>query len=226
MKKLVSFLFLCLANFSFAYMSINPVIFDKRIDNGGAKEEFFVSNPTKTEVGYRVYVEPSDNGEDMSKWIEFYPTSLKLKPGETKKINVFIEAPEKAKKGEYTGILGIKEITVPNSLKNNRAGVNLYTDLKIELAGFVGELKPKLEINDLKLKNKKLSFNIKNIGEIRTKVEAYIEEKGKDPIYLDSFRILQNKEKSFEKELSTTLSKNSKLIIYDLAGKKVLEKKM
>ena len=53
-----------------------------------------------------------------------------------------------------------------------------------------------------------------------------IEEKGKDPIYLDSFRILQNKEKSFEKELSTTLSKNSKLIIYDLAGKKVLEKKM
>ncbi len=83
-----------------------------------------------------------------------------------------------------------------------------------------------MEINDLKLKNKKLSFNIKNIGEIRTKVEAYIEEKGKDPIYLDSFRILQNKEKSFEKELSTTLSKNSKLIIYDLAGKKVLEKKM
>ena len=48
MKKLISFLFLCLANFSFAYMSINPVIFDKRIDNGGGKEEFFVSNPTKT----------------------------------------------------------------------------------------------------------------------------------------------------------------------------------
>ena len=55
MKKLISFLFLCLANFSFAYMSINPVIFDKRIDNGGGREEFFVSNPTKTEVGYRVY---------------------------------------------------------------------------------------------------------------------------------------------------------------------------
>ena len=162
----------------------------------------------------------------MSKWIEYYPTSLKLKPGETKKINVFIEAPEKAKKGEYTGVLGIKEITVPNSLKNNRAGVNVYTDLKIELAGFVGELKPKLEINDLKLKNKKLSFNIKNIGEIRTKVEAYIEEKDKEPIYLDSFRILQNKEKSFEKELSTTLSKNSKLIIYDLAGNKILDKKL
>ena len=77
-----------------------------------------------------------------------------------------------------------------------------------------------------KLKNKKLSFNIKNIGEIRTKVEAYIEEKDKEPIYLDSFRILQNKEKSFEKELSTTLSENCKLIIYDLAGNKILDKKL
>ncbi len=226
MRKLISFLFLCLANISFAYMSINPVIFDKRIDNGGAKEEFFVSNPTKTEVGYRVYVEPSDNGEDMSKWIEYYPTSLKLKPGETKKINVFIEAPSKVKEGEYTGILGIKEVTVPNSLKNNRAGVNVYTDLKIELAGFVGDLKPKLEIKNFKLKDKKLSFNIKNIGDIRTKVEAYIEEKGKEPVYLDSFRILQNKEKSFEKEFLNNFSNDSKLIIYDMAGKKILEKKL
>lgn len=226
MRRLISFLLLCLSNMSFAYMSINPVIFDKRIDNGGAKEEYFVSNPTKVEVGYRVYVEPSDSGEDMSKWIEYYPTSLKLKPGETKKINVFIEAPEKAKKGEYTGILGIKEVTVPNSLKNNRAGVNVYTDLKIELAGFVGDITPKLEIKDFKVKDKKLSFNIKNIGEIRTKVEAYIEEEGKEPIYLDSFRVLQNKEKSFEKEISSKLSKKSKLVLYDLTGKKVLEKKM
>ena len=206
MRKLIGSLFLCLANISFAYMSINPVIFDKRIDNGGAVEEYYISNPTKTEVGYRIYVEPSDNGKDMSKWIEYYPTSIKLKPGETKKINVLIEAPEKAPKGEYTGILGVKEITVPASLKNNKAGVNVYTDLKID-------------------KNT-LSFGIKNIGEIRTKVEAYLEEKDKEPVYLDSFRILQNKEKTYNKKLENKISKKTKLVVYDLSGKKILEQKL
>jgi len=225
MKKLIG-LFLCLANISFAYMSINPVIFDKRIDNGGANEEYYISNPTKTEIGYRIYVEPSDNGGDMSKWIEYYPTSIKLKPGETKKISVFIEAPEKAKQGEYTGILGVKEVTIPSSLKGNKAGVNVYTDLKIELAGFVGDLKPNLEIKDLKFEKNKLSFRIKNIGEIRTKVEAYIESKDKDLVYLDSFRILQNKEKTFDKKLENKIGKKSKLVIYDLNGKKILEQNL
>ena len=226
MRKLIGSLFLCLANISFAYMSINPVIFDKRIDNGGAVEEYYISNPTKTEVGYRIYVEPSDNGKNMSKWIEYYPTSIKLKPGETKKINVLIEAPEKAPKGEYTGILGVKEITVPASLKNNKAGVNVYTDLKIELAGFVGDLKPNLEISNLKIDKNTLSFGIKNIGEIRTKVEAYLEEKDKEPVYLDSFRILQNKEKTYSKKLENKISKKTKLVIYDLSGKKILEQKL
>lgn len=225
MKKLISFLLLCLSNMSFAYMSINPIIFDKRIDKGGAKEEYFISNPTKTEVGYRIYVEPSDSKKDMTKWIEYYPTSLKLKSGETKKISVFIEAPKGTENGEYTSILGVKEVTVPNSLKNNRAGVNVYTDLKIELAGFVGDIKPKIEITKIKIENNKLSFNIKNIGDIRTKVEAYLEEKGKTPVYLDSFRVLQNKEKSFEKKIDK-ISKDSKIVIYNLNGEKILEQKL
>ena len=227
MNKLIGFLFFCFVNISFSYMSINPVIFDKRIDNGGSSEEYYISNPTKSEVGYRIYVEPSDIEKDMSKWIEYYPTSIKLKPGETKKINVFIEAPKEIKtKGEYTGILGIKEITVPSSFKNNKAGVNIFTDLKIELAGFVGDLKPNLKISNLKLEDNLLSFDIKNIGEIRTKVEAYLESNDKEPIYLDSFRILKDKEKSYTKKINKKINKTTKLVIYDLNGKKIVEENL
>ena len=76
----------------------------------------------------------------------------------------------------------------------------------------IEELKPKLEINDLKLKNKKLSFNIKNIGEIRTKVEAYIEEKDKENYDLKHDLITADmKIESLEAQLQEAKDKNIEL---------------
>lgn len=226
MKKIIIFVcFLIISSLSYCFTSINPTIFDKRIDNGGAGNEYYISNPTNSEIGYRIYVEPSESEKDMSKWIEFYPSSLKLKAGETKKIKVFVESPLNTEKGEYTAILGIKEVAVPNSVKEESAGVTIYTDLKLEIAGFVGDLKPELQITNFKASKDSIQFKIKNTGEIRTKVEAYIESKGHDPIFLDSFRLLQGKEKSFSTQIDLTkYSKNAKLVIYDLNDNKLYEK--
>ena len=226
MKKILLSLFVVINSLSYSFTNINPTIFDKRIDDGGATQEFYISNPTSSEIGYRIYKEQSDSGKDMSSWIEVYPTSLKLKSGETKKIKIFVEASEKSEKGEYTAILGVKEVAVPMSTKES-AGVAIYTDLKLEIAGFVGDLKPDLKIKNLKIKDSKLKFSIKNVGDIRTKVEAYIETKGKEPLYLDSFRLLQNKEKEFETNIDLNkYKKETKLVIYDLKNNKLLEKEI
>lgn len=225
MKKLLSLMFLLISSLSYCFTSINPAIFDKRIDGGGAGEEYYISNPTNSEIGYRIYVEPSDSPNDMSKWIEYYPTSLKLKAGETKKVKVFIEAPQNVKEGEYTAVLGVKEVAIPMSLKAENAGVSIYTDLKLEIAGFVGDLKPEIEVSDLIVAGNKVKFGIKNVGEIRTKVEAYLESADNEPLYLDSFRLLQGKSKSFETDLDLKkYQKDLKFVIYDLQNNKLYEK--
>ena len=224
MKKLLSLMFLLISSLSYCFTSINPAIFDKRIDGAGAVEEYYISNPTNSEVGYRIYVEPSDSLNDMSKWIEYYPTSLKLKAGETKKVKIFVEAPKNVKEGEYTAILGVKEVAIPMSLKAENAGVSIYTDLKLEIAGFVGDLKPKIQVSNLIVTDNKVKFEIKNVGDIRTKVEAYLESSGNEPLYLESFRLLQGKTKLFETNLDLKKYKDLKFVIYDLDNNKLYER--
>lgn len=226
-KKLLIFLILGLK--SFAYMQVAPINFDKRIDKGGAIQEFYITNPTAKEVGYRLYKEKSDNGLDMTSYMQFYPKSLKLKPGQSEKVRVYIEAPKEAKQGEYTAIMGIKEINIPGIEKKGNGSVIIYTDLKLELAGYVGNLKPNLEIKDLKLKNDELTFKISNIGEIRTKVEAYLfteSDNLKEAKYLDTFRLLKNKESNFNQKLELKNLKNPRLVINDMDGNKILEKEI
>ena len=224
-KKLLIFLILGLK--SFAYMQVAPIIFDKRIDEGGAIQEFYITNPTNQEVGYRIYKEKSDTDLDMTPYMEFYPKTLKLKSGESGKIRVYIEAPKDSTEGEYTTIMGIKEINIPSVKKSGNGNVIIYTDLKLELAGYVGNLKPNLEIKDLKLKNNELTFKISNIGEIRTKVEAYLESDNlKEAKYLDTFRLLKNKESNFNQKLNLKNLKNPRLVINDMDGNKILEKEI
>lgn len=214
-------LFLILSLKAFSYMQVAPLVFDKRIDKG-ATEEFYITNPTNKEVGYRIYKEKSDNGLDMTPYMEFYPKSLKLKSGETKKLKVYIESPKESKKGEYTAILGIKEVNIPNAEKKDNGSLILSTDLKLELAGYVGDLNPKLKIDNLKYENNNLNFSIKNIGEIRTKIEVYLKiNNSKELVYLDSFRLLKGASDKINKKIS---SKNISIVILDKDGKRVLEK--
>lgn len=213
---------------AYGYMNVDPVIFDKKIDTG-ATQEYHVTNTTNVAVGYRVYTEKASEEKDMTSWIEYYPRELKLEPGETGKVKVYIEAPAGTEKGEYTSILGIKEVSIPDSEKGN-ASVAIYTNLKMEIAGYVGDLTPKVDIIELKKSGDSLYLKIKNTGEIRTKVEAFLSSSNlKEPIYIDSFRLLQGKEKESRKTLKLKAGKNNnnlKLLILDTNGNKILEKKI
>lgn len=226
--KLFSLGLLLNSIYSFSYMNIDPVIFDKRIDNGGSTQEYHITNITNTPVGYRIYTENPEAKNNMTSWIEYYPRELKLDPGETGKLKVFIEAPENTKEGEYISTLGIKEVNIPTSNKKNSM-VQIYTNLKMEIAGFVGDLKPKIEIKNLSFKGNNLKLDLKNIGDIRTKVEVYISDlNGKNKLFIDNARLLQGKEKKIEKTIKLKGYENNKtkILILDMEGNKILEKKI
>lgn len=221
-KKILSFLLFLLSFRSYSYMNVSPLIFDKRIDNGGEIQEYYITNALSHKTSYRIYLEKGEN--DMSEWIEYYPKSLNLEAGETGKIKLFIEAPDKVKEGEYTAILGVKEINTPNVEKSGNLAI--YTNLKIEIAGFVGDLKPQIEVKDIKVENNKLSMKILNKGEIRTKLEVFLKNPKDTEKYLGSIRLLKGHEKLFLSETSINIQKGSKIEIKDLEGNLVKEIKM
>lgn len=199
MKKIIT-LFLLMSLTCFGYISVDPVTFDKRIDNEDGTQTFYLSNITKNKLAYRVYVEPADNGNDMSKWIDFYPRSLKIDTGEIGEIRVQIEAPKGTKEGEYTANLVIKEIEDVSQRKDKKSAVKIYTELKMEIAGYVGDKNPDFIIKDFKINKNGISGTIENIGDIRRSVELYLSD-GKNEeldIYLGSTRVLAGKSKDLK----------------------------
>lgn len=200
---------------SYSYINVSPITFDKRIDNGGAVQEYYITNALSKTTSYRIYIEPKGNENDMSNWIEYYPQNLKLEAGATGKIKLFIEAPENQQNGEYTTILGIKEINNPNNIQ--KEGLSIYTNLKIEIAGFIGDLKPKLKIENLNLNENSISMEIENTGQIRTKLEIFLKNKNEEK-YLGSVRLLKGTKKLFTTECLNEIKKGSKIEIRDLEG--------
>lgn len=206
----------------FSYTSVSPLYFDERIDGEGGYKEYTLSNATRKIVGYKIYFEKKSEKNDMSEWVDYYPKKLTLNPGESKKIKVLITSPKRIKKGEYITNFCIKEIETPSKRNKN---MELLTNLKIELAGYVGNLSPKLDITNLKLSNSKLSLDIKNIGEKREWLELYINQ-GKKSYYLGAVRLFKNKHKHIEEKIEKNLKENLKLVIKDRKGNIIFEKKL
>lgn len=190
MFRILMFLFLSLK--VFAYINITPITFDERIDKDGGAKNYIISNSSKKIKRYRVYVEPVEEKNDMTNWVEWYPKSLSLKPGESKEIKVLITAPSDAKRGEYTTKLCVKELETPMHKEN----INILTNLKMELAGYVGDIEPKILVKEQIADKNKLRITIKNIGEIRQNFEIYTGDKEEDMTYLNHLRLFKGETKS------------------------------
>lgn len=162
-----------------AYMNIYPTNFDKRIDGIGDIEEYIITNTTNKILKYRIYLEESDE-KDMSKWIQIYPESLILKPGQEKKVKIYVNSPEGIEEGEYSAILGIKEVYIPK-ITNSEEVLDIYTNLKMKIYGYVGELPVKIETKNIEIQRVdkviKMSGEIKNLSNRRIDI---------DFIYIDS----------------------------------------
>ena len=190
MVKILMFLFLTIE--VFAYINITPITFDERIDKDGGAKEYVISNSSKKSKRYRIYVESAEEKNDMTDWVEWYPKSLSLKAGESKNIKVLITAPSETKRGEYTTKLCVKEIETPTQKEN----ISILTNLKIELAGYVGDIKPKVSFERRSKDGENEELVIKNIGEIRQRFEIYTGEDEEKLEYLDQVRLFKGDAKS------------------------------
>lgn len=219
-------LFFILFNLSFSYINIHPTYFDKKIDFEGSYQEYTLYNQSNSPVTYRIYTESYQKGDrDMSQWINFYPRSLTLQPGEHGKIQLSVASQDKLPFGEYSAILGIRELPLYEKvIKENNIGLGVLTDLKIVLNGYAGDIHPQLEFSNLKgvIENNTLTLrgSIYNKGERRGKYELYI-----DNYFLGNLRILSKEKLSldtldFKYIGNKNITKADFLIVVDYITKK------
>ncbi|MGL6067025.1 MAG: hypothetical protein ACRC0R_08080 [Cetobacterium sp.] len=198
------YMFFCVFSYSYSYLQIYPTTFDKNIDKIGNSEIYELSNSTTNKVRYIFYIDKVEEQRDMSSWTEFYPKSMVLNPGEKKKLTLFIKAPINTPKGEYTAILGVKElpVTTEADIINKNKSINILTNLKIEVAGFVGELPLTLTDKNVVLNKaeRKISGIIENTGEKRATLMFYLRNsKTKKEYYIGSGRVMSKKEFNLSK---------------------------
>ncbi len=108
---------------------------------------------------------------DSDKWIEYSPKIITIKPQSKSVLKVFIKAPKNTEEGEYSSFLNFVSVPVPELEKSDgqtvAAAARMGLDVSIEIIGYVGNLKPKLEIVDIKTSENsdgktELAFKVKN----------------------------------------------------------------
>ncbi|MDX8335204.1 COG1470 family protein [Candidatus Cetobacterium colombiensis] len=211
MKKNIFIILMILFSKVYPYVNIHPVTFDKNIGGAGEVQEYYLYNGTNTGIKYLFSVEKSKDKKDMTSWVEYYPKVLNLKPGQEGILKVFIKAPVGTENGEYTTVLGVKEMPVvkEKDLKSKGSSLKVLTNLKIEIVGYVGELKTNLNAKNLQVtkENNKLSFSgkIKNTGNRRGTFSFYLSDsRNQNSFLLGNKRILKDEDldlKEFNQEI-------------------------
>lgn len=190
---IIFFLVNCLA---FSYINIYPLEFDQRIDKMGGIKDFVLTNTTKNILKYRFDIIGDDSSDlDMSEWTEIYPRSVILEPGHSKSIKMYIRAPKNTETGEYSTVLSIRELELPINSQNDKK-INVYTNLKIKLYGYVGALNTDIELKDFdivknqNLKELKIKGNLENKSLKRIKLELILgTQNDEDGILLSNIKL-------------------------------------
>lgn len=167
---ILTFLLTFTATLSF---HIAPTFFEKRIDGPGGYQEFILYNNTTHTQRFKVeFIEGSGNFKGSSHtWAEYTPKIVTIKPKSKSIVKVFMKAPKETTEGEYSTYINFKTIPVPE-LKDEKDNViqaanKLMLNVSLEIVGYIGDLKPNLEVKDLKTKNseqgeEQLSFKVIN----------------------------------------------------------------
>ena len=167
---ITTFLLIISTAFSF---HITPTFFEKRIDGPGGYQEFTMYNNSLKTQRFKVTALPGTGtyGGHMDKWVEYSPKIITIKPQSQSTLKIYIKAPKGTPEGEYSTFLNFKSVPVPDITKDDgktvAAAARMALNVNLEVVAYVGDLKPKLEISNLKISENKeketvISFNVKN----------------------------------------------------------------
>ena len=160
MRKLIITLILCSMSFfvnTIYAFEFSPIGFDKRIDNGNGYAEFYLDNSTDEIQRYRIKVISTEKTNDISKYINIYPTIVNVNPKDRGILKVYAEAPSDLKDGVYRFMLSIESIAVP-SLKKDKKDINgavsMRVNVNLEMEAYVGEIKDNIKVIERKVVKK------------------------------------------------------------------------
>lgn len=240
MKKIILFFLICYMN-AFCYINIYPLSFDQRIDGMGAIEDYTLINNTDKTLKYLVGIEKDKDKFDMTQWCEIYPKAVVLKSGEKKNIKLYIHSPVGSNVGEYSTILNVKELEVPNG-KNFQSKLKVFTNLKLKIYGYVGDLESSIITENLEVfkgqskEELKVYGKLKNKSLRRVKLDIVLKGESGEECLISECRLRKNEELDMENLnlLANDMNLNSreytklnKICIYEQAtGRLLLEQKI
>lgn len=151
---LFSIIFLIDTSYGFEF---SPIGFDKRIDNGEGYAEFYLDNSTHEMQRYKIKTTCTGRTNDISEYVNIYPTIVSVKPKERGILKVYVEAPNNLKDGVYRFMLSIESIAVP-SLKKDKKDINgavsMRVNVNLEMEAYVGEIKDNIKVIERKVVKK------------------------------------------------------------------------
>lgn len=200
MLKKMSLIYLLIFKLSLGYINIYPTFIYENLNNENAANTLVLSNTTDKTLRYRLYLE-EDKYKNIK--IEVYPKGITLKPFEKKEVKILLTINQKIKE-EFSKVLVIKEVELPGKKKQ------ILTMLRLKISGFVGELNPKLQSEELD--NGRIK--VKNIGNRTGIYNIYNNEKS----FIDMIILKKNE--------SIELEAKDKVLIFEekFNGKNVIKR--
>lgn len=200
MLKKMSLIYLLIFKLSLGYINIYPTFIYENLNNENAANTLVLTNTTDKTLRYRLYLE-EDKYKNIK--IEVYPKGITLKPFEKKEVKILLIINQKIKE-EFSKVLVIKEVELPGKKKQ------ILTMLRLKISGFVGELNPKLQSEELD--NGRIK--VKNIGNRTGIYNIYNNEKS----FIDMIILKKNE--------SIELEAKDKVLIFEekFNGKNVIKR--
>lgn len=200
MLKKMSLIYLLIFKLSLGYINIYPTFIYENLNNENAANTLVLTNTTDKTLRYRLYLE-EDKYKNIK--IEVYPKGVTLKPFEKKEVKILLTINQKIKE-EFSKVLVIKEVELPGKKKQ------ILTMLRLKISGFVGELNPKLQSEELD--NGRIK--VKNIGNRTGIYNIYNNEKS----FIDMIILKKNE--------SIELEAKDKVLIFEekFNGKNVIKR--
>lgn len=217
---LLNFLLMLMVTTTLLGIEITPSSFVYDLDSTGLTQDVVFYNrkdrPERVRVSFKPYGKDGEN-KYLGKWGTIYPKIITVGPDEQKTVKFSIEPPGNIPAGEYRALLFMEELeqkALNNvdgkvTLKNgNVTQINMLINLGVVVYGYGGNrdaLKVSGEVTNVKLGKSKLSFTLKNNGEITKPYvlvyEGINKKNGKPIVETENLIVVQGYSENIDKEL-------------------------
>ncbi|MCK5780874.1 MAG: hypothetical protein KAH04_07620 [Psychrilyobacter sp.] len=157
--------------------SIYPSIVKMDLKKGHAFSTVTVFNTGDKSMKYKLAINDMDNlgiESKLAPYLTLFPKFMEIAPGESQVVRIIAKGIpiDEFKDGEYRGAIAIEELdsSIHKEYKSKEAVEGVTTTINFKyivnmaVYGYIGELKPKVKVTNLKINKENITGSIENIG--------------------------------------------------------------